>query len=132
MSHSSLVEKQKLLVQTVARAFYTDDVVILLDALVREKFIKSEEIGPRLHISKNDVTRILLQLETKEGLIKCEYLTIDGFSFKCYYIDYQSFTNIVRYRVKLMQEGLKKQELKLTQSMFQCPTCNEVIFKFFL
>ena len=32
------------LVQTVARAFYSDNYIIILDALIREKYIVMEEL----------------------------------------------------------------------------------------
>ena len=120
--HTSL-DLAKQLVATVARAFYTDDVVILLDALTRETFIYYEEIPLRLHMSSKDINRMLSELEDKEGLIKSQNLTIEYVSRKCYYIDYQSFVNIVRYRVHMMREELKKKEAELNSMNFQCLNC---------
>jgi hypothetical protein len=63
-------------------------------------------------------------LEVKEGLIKCQNLTVDDANWKLYYIDYQSFTNIIRYRVHLMQKDLLKREVELSSMLFECPSCN--------
>ena len=71
----SLAEK---LIAVVARAFYSDSIIIVLDALVREKYIRDEELGPRLKLSSKDVRRILAHLES-EYLVKYEDLTMsDG------------------------------------------------------
>ena len=112
------------LVQTVARAFYKDSYIIVLDALAREKFIVYEEIAPRLRMSPKEVNGILANLEETECLIRSQNVTFHGATWKCYYIDYQAFVNIVRYRVYLMDQVIKKKEADLTNMMFECPTCS--------
>ena len=52
--NSILVEK---LVKTVSRAFYSDTVVVVMDALLREKFIREEEMGPRLRLKEKTGVR---------------------------------------------------------------------------
>eukprot|EP01031_Cornospumella_fuschlensis_P041192 gene41192-50266_t len=105
------IELAEQLIATVARAFYPDEVVVVLDALVREKYLLDKEIGPRLRMNEKDVRKVINQLEA-EMLIKAEDVALgDGASFwHCYYVDYQVFVNIVRYRVFLMQLRLSKQE----------------------
>lgn len=85
------------LVATVARAFYTDTYVVLLEGLMHEKYIIEEELGPRLKLSAKEVRKITTQLEA-EMLIKVENVTIDDTKsfLKCYYIDYQQFVDAVR------------------------------------
>ena len=117
-------ELAKTLVKTVARAFYSDDFVVFFDALTRENFIVYEELAPRLHLSQKDVNRMIDVLETKECLIKSQSLTIGEANWKCYYIDYQSFTNIIRYRMHIMKEDLTRREAELNSMNFQCLSCN--------
>jgi len=69
----ALIER---LIAAIGRAFYTDDVVIVLDALVREKLLRDEEIGPRLKLSGKDVRKILYHLES-ELIVKSEDLTME-------------------------------------------------------
>lgn len=117
----------ELLISTVARAFYNDTYVILLDALVHEKYIIEEELGPRLKLSAKEVRKITTQLEN-EMLIKVESVSIDdNKSFiKCYYIDYQLFVDSVRYRIHLMQKAIIAEEnSELSQVFYQCPTCKD-------
>ncbi len=74
--NSNSLQSVERLISTIARAFYTDNVVVVLDALVREKYIRNEEIGPRLKLSSKDVRKILTHLE-EEHLVKYEDLTMD-------------------------------------------------------
>ena len=113
----------KKLVQSVARAFFNDAYVIVLDALVREKFIVYEEVAPRLRMNPKEVVGILAVLEETECLIRSQNVTFHGANWKCYYIDYQAFVNIIRYRVHMMDQILKNKEADLTRMMFECPTC---------
>lgn len=120
----AIVEK---LVATVARAFYNDTVVVVLDALLREKFLMEEELGPRLRLPPKEVRKILNLLE-EEMLVNSEdvfYDDSDSF-LKCYYIDYQNFVNVVRYRVYLMNKHLISAERnELNEVYYQCPTCTD-------
>lgn len=114
------------LVAIIARAFYTDTFVVLLDALVREKYIREDEIAPRLKLPDKDVKRVLFQLK-EEMIIRDEDVTMDdGQNSKCWYIDYQLFVHVVRYRVHLIQSELNSREkLELNHIFFECPTCKE-------
>ena len=115
------------LVSTIARAFYSDTFVVILEALIHEKFIIEEEIGPRLKLSAKEVRKITTQLE-REMMIQWENVPIDGNNsfIKCYYIDYQLFTDVVRYRMHLMQkEIISEERMELNGVFYECPTCAE-------
>lgn len=115
------------LIATVARAFYTDNYVVLFDALVREKYIREEELGPRLKLPNEEVRKMIVLLE-KERLISFEerLMESDQRRSQCYYIDYQHFVHIVRYRIHLMQKGIKNSEnVELNTHFLICPTCKE-------
>lgn len=113
-------------VAAVGRAFYTDPFVVVLDALVHEKFIIEEELPPRLKLSTKDVSKITRQLE-EEMLIKSESVkTEDGSIIKYLYIDYQVFYYAVLYRINIIQRSLQADEkVELHQTFFKCPTCDE-------
>eukprot|EP01036_Dinobryon_divergens_P023699 gene23699-32078_t len=118
----------KALVATVARAFYTDSYIVLLDTLFRETYIVEEELGPRLKMTAKELEILKNQLES-EMLISSEkvYLAADKRSFlKCYYIDYEQFVNVVRYRVYLMQKMMESNE-KMERGIvnFECPSCHD-------
>ena len=119
-----LVEK---LVATVARAFYPDNFVVVLELLFYERFVRQEQIAPRLRLSEKEVQKVVKQLEN-ELLIKSENnIFEDNRQVECYYIDYQTFVNVVRYRIHLMQEELKvKDGSELDQVFYKCPLCNRI------
>ena len=118
---NSAVEK---LIRTVARAFYTDSYVIVLEILIREKYLRDEEFAPRLKLPEKDINKIVRQLES-EMLIRYEDMVMDdGRTAKCYYIDYQIFVNVVRYRIDLMDKTIRSLEsTEFNEVFFQCPTC---------
>lgn len=119
-----LVER---LIATVARAFYNDTTVVVLDILSREAYLRHEEIAPRLRLAPKDVQKVLNQLEA-EWLIRAEdNLMEDQRNSKCYYIDYQLFVNVVRFRIHCMQQELKVKQTSASQRLqFQCPTCESI------
>lgn len=122
---SNAIVIAELLISTVARAFYSDTYVVLLEGLMHEKYIIEEELGPRLKLSAKEVRKITTQLEY-EMLVKVENVSIDDSkSFvKCYYIDYQQFVDAVRFRIHLMQKSIVSEEkTELSESFYQCPTC---------
>jgi len=118
---NGLVER---LVRTVARAFYVDGVIVVLDILIQEKYLREEEFAPRLKLPDKDVKKVLAQLES-EMLIRFEDMVMDdGRTAKCYYIDYQLFVNVVRYRIHLMEKVIEASERNETNEVyFECPTC---------
>jgi transcription initiation factor IIE alpha subunit len=122
-SSTALAER---LVQTVSRAFYTDNVVTIFDALIREKYIREEELAPRLKLPNKEIRKILCQLQ-EEMLVKAEDITMnDQRTSKCWYIDYYLFTLVIRYRIhKIKTEIRSKEKLELNHIFFQCPSCSE-------
>lgn len=116
-----LVEK---LIGTVARAFYSDTTVIILDILTREAYLRIEEIAPRVKLAPKDVQKVLTLLES-EWLIRSEDVMMDdNRKSLCYYIDYQLFVNVVRFRIYHMKQSLIQKESTQTQQLsLQCPTC---------
>ena len=63
------------LVAAVARAFYPDDVAIVLDALIRDRYVREDEMGRRLRMSARQA-RKLLQLLEGERLVDFEVLDV--------------------------------------------------------
>ena len=59
------------LISTIARAFYDDDVVCLIDVLIREKYLRDDDMAPRLNLPAKQLRRTLQFLE-EEQLVKHE------------------------------------------------------------
>ena len=59
------------LISTIARAFYDDDVVCLVDCLLRDKYLRDDDMAPRLSLPAKQLRRTLQFLE-EEQLVKHE------------------------------------------------------------
>ncbi|RLN66617.1 hypothetical protein BBJ29_003854, partial [Phytophthora kernoviae] len=56
---AGLVEK---LVNLVGRAFYSDEHVVVLGALIREKFMKDDDMGNSVNLQTRQVRKIMNEL----------------------------------------------------------------------
>ncbi|CAH0474186.1 unnamed protein product [Peronospora belbahrii] len=123
---AGLVEK---LVNLVGRAFYSDEHVVVLGALIREKFMKDDDMGNAVNLQTRQVRKIMNELH-QDNLV-CEEVLNDkrlgGSSSTSYwYIDYKYFVDVVQYRLYLMHEHLKDiEQLEIERQTFQCsdPEC---------
>ena len=59
------------LISTIARAFYEDDVVCLIDVLLRDKFLRDDDMALRLSLPAKQLRKTLISLE-EEHLVKHE------------------------------------------------------------
>ncbi len=59
------------LIRAVARAFFTDEYVLVIDVLIRDRFLRDDDMGPRLKLGTKGLKKVLERLE-KEMLVKKE------------------------------------------------------------
>lgn len=121
------------LIQTVARAFYGDDVVCLIDVLIRDKYLRDDDMGQRLSLPARKL-RMTMQFLQEEHLVKYELVndlsTGGSQTTKYWYIDFNHAVSVVRYRIHLLRKRLDEDELRArSNSMYLCPgyaekTCN--------
>lgn len=121
------------LISTVARAIYDDDVVCLIDVLLRDRFLRDDDMGPRLSLPAKKL-RITMQFLQDEQLVKYELVddlaTGGSQASKYWYIDIHHAVNVIRYRIFLLKQKLDQDELiARSSSMYLCPgykskTCN--------
>lgn len=116
------------LIAAVARAFYEDDHVVLIDVLIRDKFLRDDDMGPRLSLPAKKLRRDLQFLQ-EEQLVK--YELVDDLSqggsqtTKFWYIDYNHAVNVIRLRVFLLRRKLEQAELRArSSSVYLCPGYN--------
>ncbi|GLE07681.1 hypothetical protein PINS_up018284 [Pythium insidiosum] len=123
---AGLVEK---LVHLVGRAFYSDEHIVVLQALLRERFLKDDDMGNAVNLQTRQVRKIINELH--QDHLVCEEVLNDkrlgGSSSTSYwYIDYKYFVEVVQYRLYVMQEHLKENEkLEIERQTYQCkdPDC---------
>jgi len=126
------------LVQTVGRAFYDDDAVVLLDALTHEAYLIDYEKagkGPledKFGLQAKQVRRTLAGLyedclverekrewkhpDAPKGTRKKNHIF--------YYINYRHFAKLIRLRLHFMQQAIQSEESARTTKdrLYVCPT----------
>jgi len=121
------------LISAVARAFYEDEHAVLIDVLLRDKFLRDDDMGPRLSLPARQLRRALQFLQY-EQLVKYELVDdlAQGGSqqTKFWYIDINHAVHVIRLRIHLLRRKLEQAELRArSSSVYLCPgyekkTCN--------
>lgn len=122
---SDLTVYAEALIATVARAFYDDDIVCLIDVLIRDKFLRDDDMAPRLSMPAKRL-RATLQFLQEEHLVRLE--TVDDLAqggsqaTKFYYLDYNRAVHSIRLRLHLLRKQLEQAEIRARSSSFYlCP-----------
>ncbi|EIN08206.1 transcription initiation factor TFIIE alpha subunit [Punctularia strigosozonata HHB-11173 SS5] len=127
-------EKETLrkLVQHVARAFYEPQCIIILDLLSRYPVMKIDELAGRMGVGESDIRkdlnrlcgehkliRVYRQNELKEGATRAT-------SKAYYYVDYENFCNVVKWRIKQMHATIDSSlRNELDQKGYICNQCSK-------
>lgn len=122
---SDLTVFAESLIATVARAFYDDEAICLIDVLIRDKFLRDDDMAPRLNMPAKKL-RSTLQFLQDEHLVKSE--TVDDLSqggsqsTKFWYVDYNHACHTIRLRLHLLRKELEAAESRSRSSSFYlCP-----------
>jgi transcription initiation factor TFIIE subunit alpha len=122
---SDLTVYAEALIATVARAFYDDEAVCLIDVLLRDKFLRDDDMAPRLSLPAKKL-RSTLQFLQEEHLVKFE--TVDDLTqggsqaTKFWYIDYNHAVHTIRLRLHMLRKQLERAEMRARSSSFYlCP-----------
>ena len=126
---SDLTVFAEALIATVARAFYDDEAIVLIDVLIRDKFLRDDDMAPRLSLPAKKL-RATLQFLQEEHLVSSE--TVDDLAqggsqaTKFYYLDYNRAVHSIRLRLHLLRKQLEQAELRARSSSFYlCPGYKE-------
>ena len=63
------------LIAAVARAFYEDEAVCLIDVLIRDKFLRDDDMSPRLSLPAKQLRRTL---QVREKFLRPSVAVFDG------------------------------------------------------
>lgn len=117
------------LIKSVARAFYDDDCVILVDVLIAQKYLRDDDMAQRLSLPAKKL-RASLQFLQEEHLVFSE--TVDDLNqggsqaTKFYYLDYNRAVHSIRLRLHLLRQKLQQAELRArSNSFYLCPGYKE-------
>jgi transcription initiation factor IIE alpha subunit len=122
---SDLTVYAEALIATVARAFYDDEAILLIDVLIRDKLLRDDDMAPRLNLPAKKLRATLTFLQ-EEHLVSSE--TVDDLAqggsqaTKFYYLDYNRAVHTIRLRLHLLRKSLEEKELRARSSSFYlCP-----------
>merc|ERR1712238_347632 len=113
------------LIANIGRAFYEDAAICLIDVLIRDKFLRDDDMGRRIFLQPKQIRRTL-QFLHEEHLVKLELVDDlqEGGSqaTKFWYIDYNHAVNVIRLRIFLLRKKLEEAEIRArSSSMYLCP-----------
>ena len=114
------------LIRNVARAFYGDSEVFLVDVLLRDKYLRDDsDLASRLKLPTQNIRGILTMLN-QEGLVereKVDDLDEGGSrSTDYWYIDLWRATKVIALRTHLMIRKIKDREARARGTgQSECP-----------
>ncbi|KAK2461270.1 hypothetical protein APHAL10511_006797 [Amanita phalloides] len=121
----------RLLVQHVARSFYDPKYTIILDQLSRHPVLKDDDLAGRMGLQPKELNKIIAVLandclvkiyrqnELREGAQR-------SVGKQYYYIDYQHFCNVVKWRVSKMRSIIDSTlRNELDNKGYICPQCKQ-------
>ena len=126
MNESDATLDAEHLIRTVAKAFYDDTAIALIDVLLNDKFLRDDaDMGERLSLPPKQL-RKTLQFLQDEHLVKNEAINdlTEGGSqaTKYWYIDHNHAVNTIRLRIFLLQKRLERREMEArSSSIYLCP-----------
>ncbi|KIP06485.1 hypothetical protein PHLGIDRAFT_13874 [Phlebiopsis gigantea 11061_1 CR5-6] len=124
-------ETLRLLVQHVLRAFYEPKFTVVMDQLVRHPVLKDDDLAGRMGLQLKELNKVMVVLENdklirvhrqnelKEGAQR-------SVGRQYYYIDYQQFCNVVKWRVAEMRRRIDSTlRNELDNKGYICPQCHK-------
>ncbi|GJE85312.1 TFIIE alpha subunit-domain-containing protein [Phanerochaete sordida] len=125
-------ETLRLLVQHVLRAFYEPKYTVVMDQLVRHPVLKDDDLAGRMGLQLKELNKVMVVLEN-DRLIKVHRQNElkDGaqrsVGRQYYYIDYQQFCNVVKWRVAEMHRRIDSNlRNQLDNKGYICPQCGKL------
>jgi transcription initiation factor IIE alpha subunit len=113
------------LISAVARAFYDDECIVLIDILISQKYLRDDDMGQRLNLPSKKL-RSTIQFLQEEHLVRVEEVDdlAQGGSqtTKFYYLDYNRAVHSIRLRLYILRKQLETDELRArSNSYYLCP-----------
>jgi transcription initiation factor IIE alpha subunit len=122
---ADLTVHAEALISAVARAFYDDECIVLIDVLISQKYLRDDDMGQRLNLPPKKL-RSTIQFLQEENLVRVEEVDdlAQGGSqtTKFYYLDYNRAVHSIRLRLYLLRKQLETAELRArSNSYYLCP-----------
>ncbi|KAF8740047.1 hypothetical protein AX14_008956 [Amanita brunnescens Koide BX004] len=131
MANKEDQETLRILVQHVSRAFYEPKYTIIMDQLSRHPVLKDDDLAGRMGLQPKELNKIIAALandclvkiyrqnELREGAQR-------SVGKQYYYIDYQHFCNVVKWRVSKMRSIIDSTlRNEIENKGYICPQCKQ-------
>ncbi|XP_062573233.1 general transcription factor IIE subunit 1-like [Saccostrea cucullata] len=122
----------KRLIRLVVRGFYSLEHAMIIDLLVRNPCMKKDDIVEILRFERKQLRALINILKTEKFLktslrMKMETDAENKSTRQTYYfINYQVFVNIVKYKLDHIRRKIEMEEMHNTsRPSFKCPTCEK-------
>ena len=118
------------LAKLVVRGFYSIEDTLIIDMLVRFPCMREDDIAEMLKFDKKMIRSKMTTLkndkfvQVKQRMETREEGRLE--KMNCYFINFKSFVNIVKYKLDLMHKKMETLERDTTsRSSFICRGCNK-------
>ncbi|XP_048769872.1 general transcription factor IIE subunit 1-like [Ostrea edulis] len=120
----------KRLIRLVVRGFYSLEHAMIIDLLVRNPCMKEDDIVEILKFERKQLRALINTLKTEKFVktrMKMETDAENKSTRQTYYfINYQVFVNIVKYKLDHIRRKIEMEEMHNTsRASFRCPTCEK-------
>lgn len=120
----------KRLIRLVVRGFYSLEHAMIIDLLVRNPCMKEDDIVEILRFERKQLRALINTLKTEKFVktrLKMETDAENKSTRQTYYfINYQVFVNIVKYKLDHIRRKIEMEEMHNTsRASFRCPTCEK-------
>ncbi|XP_003738556.1 general transcription factor IIE subunit 1 [Galendromus occidentalis] len=118
----------KRLVKLVTRGFYTPELGIVADAIMKHQCVCEEALADLLKFERKQLRQILAQMQ-QDRIAKARLRMETGPDGKSqknfyYYIPYQSFVNFLKYKLDLVRQKIETEDRESTsRTSFKCQGC---------
>jgi len=120
----------KQLARLVVRGFYGMEDALIIDMLVRHPCMREDDVAGLLKFDKKMLRARMTILKNDKFLQAKQRIETDEegkvVKMNCYYINYRTFVNVVKYKLDHMRKKMETSERDQTsRSSFKCLKCNK-------
>jgi len=120
----------KQLARIVVRGFYSVEDALIIDMLVRHPCMREDDVAGLLKFDKKMLRARMTMLKNDKFLQVKPRIETDEegkvVKMNCYYINYRSFVNVVKYKLDHMRKRMETSERdQASRSLFKCMQCDK-------
>jgi len=120
----------KQLARIVVRGFYGVEDALIIDMLVRHPCMREDDVAGLLKFDKKMLRARMTSLKNDKFLQVKQRIETDEegkvVKMNCYYINYRSFVNVVKYKLDHMRKRMETSERdQASRSLFKCMQCDK-------